>query len=259
MDLDSGRMPDRRAASLLVVIAAVALAPSASAQVHEAEIVGDAARAAESLLGGSGLAPPSPDPVVPDARVAPAALAAGLLLAPLVTGGIRHIDRNNVLDHAARRRIYEYLWECGGANLRTLSDALELSSTNATWHLDKLLKAELVSEVQVNGGRMYYPRGAGRVARDVARARAVLSNDNARAVLDAVRSGSSGHQREIARVLGVNHGTVRWHLQRLEEAGLIRGRAEQERGFEPTPLADIACGRAPGPTGPLSEGARGNI
>jgi predicted transcriptional regulator len=52
-------------------------------------------------------------------------------------------------------------------------------------------------------------------------AASVLRNENAQQIVLYLAANPSAHQREIARAIGVNHGTVRWHLRKLEEAELV--------------------------------------
>ena len=174
------------------------------------------------------------------------ALATSVLLTGLIAAGTKHVTRDNVLEHEARRKMYELLWESGPMHLRRLATTLELSTTNATWHLDKLVKAGLVGEVKANGYRMYYPRGAGRIVRDQCLLTAQMQSENARAVVEYLADHPGAHQREVARALEVNHGTARWHLTRLAEAGVLEverdGRAVS---YALTPEASEAFRRGP--------------
>jgi len=131
------------------------------------------------------------------------------------------VTRDNVLDHPTRRQMMEFLAEAGSAHLRRIANALGLSTTNATWHLDKLVKAGLVGQAKANGFRMYYPKGGGRVMRDQCLVTAQLQSENARAVVGFLSAHPGAHQRQVARGLDVNHGTARWHLARLTEAGVL--------------------------------------
>jgi predicted transcriptional regulator len=182
-----------------------------------------------ALLDLSGTAYPIPGvterpdllPNDPFAAITVGTAVLSLLLTALLALGTKHVDRTNVLEHNTRRQMYEFLWQAGSAHLRKIATALDLSTTNATSHLDKLVKAGLVGEMKVNGFRMYYPRGAGRVMRDQCAVAAQVQSDNARAVVDYVARNPGSHQRQIARALAVNHGTARWHLSRLADAGIL--------------------------------------
>jgi predicted transcriptional regulator len=181
-----------------------------------------------SSPGGTSPAPSPTPPVGGEALpVLPESVAiASFVLTAVIAAGTRHVTRDNVLEHQTRQEMFEYTWETGAAHLRQIANALDLSTTNATWHLDKLVDAGLLGQVKVNGYRMYYPKGQGRLLREQCLVAGQLQSDNARRIIDYVSNSPGSHQREIARALDVNHGTARWHLSRLEEADLLESREE---------------------------------
>ncbi|HLE97976.1 MAG TPA: winged helix-turn-helix transcriptional regulator [Candidatus Thermoplasmatota archaeon] len=149
------------------------------------------------------------------------AFLVGLLLTAAVMGGTRFVTSENVLDNEARRQIFTYIKDNPGVHLRAAAQALSLSTTNVLWHLRKLESANLVNSKKFEGYKVFYPSEGGVESRRRAIASSVLRNQYARAILEFVVGNPSAHQREIARALGVNHGTVRWHLRKLNEAGLL--------------------------------------
>lgn len=183
------------------------------------------------LLGGGDSSPGAPAPA-PDVgfeaaySLDPSFAIASIALTAVLAAGTKHVTRSNVLEHESRKAMYEYIWETGAAHLRRIAETLDLSTTNATWHLDKLKDAGLIGEVKVNGYRMYYPKGGGRILREQCLVAGQIQSENARAVIDYVAENPGSHQREIARALDVNHGTARWHLSRLDENGLLDSRSE---------------------------------
>ena len=154
------------------------------------------------------------------------AVGAGLTLAIvaatlLFLGGAKFVNSGNVLENDARRQIFEYIQAHPGVHLRAAATALNLSTTNVLWHLRKLEDADLVTSKKFEGYKVFYPVEGGVETKKRAIASAVLRNDNAMGILEYVSANPSAHQREIARALGVNHGTIRWHLRKLEEAQLV--------------------------------------
>ena len=172
----------------------------------------------DSLLGGGGW---SLDPATP--------LGTGLSIAALgaLVGlgwflGAKFVNSGNVLENDARKQIFEYIQAHPGVHLRAAATALDLSTTNVLWHLRKLEDANLVTSKKFEGYKVFYPVEGGVETKRRAIASSVLRNDNAFQILQYVSTNPSAHQREIARALGVNHGTIRWHLRKLEEAELVR-------------------------------------
>ena len=154
------------------------------------------------------------------------AIGAGVTLAIAAAtlfflGGAKFVNSGNVLENDARRSIFEYIQAHPGVHLRAAATALSLSTTNVLWHLRKLEDANLVTSKKFEGYKVFYPVEGGVETKKRAIAASVLRNDNAMGILEYVSANPSAHQREIARALGVNHGTIRWHLRKLEEAMLV--------------------------------------
>jgi predicted transcriptional regulator len=184
----------------------------------------------------------------------PVLAAAGLAVAGLASvaaaffqGGARFVTPAEVLANDVRKGIYGYLKDRTGANLKQVTDDLRLTTTNAIWHLRKLEEAGLVNSRRFNGYKVFYPAEGGVEARRLSLGKTALANENAQEVFEHVAANPGIHQREIARALGVNHGTVRWHLKKLLSAELIvetrRGKAS---AYEPTPMG-LAALRHVGP------------
>ncbi len=142
------------------------------------------------------------------------------------SGGVKYIDRKNVMESPLRRSMYNYIRENPGAYLREISRALDINPTNTTWHLRKLTESDYVRSQMSNGLKLYYPIEGGVKSRTDAVTGAILKNENARTIVAYLLAHPGGHQREIARALSVNHGTIRWHLKKLVGAGFINEHAD---------------------------------
>ncbi len=140
----------------------------------------------------------------------------------LGVGGLRHVDANNVLEHPMRASLLETVQKEPGIHLRELAQRHETAVTNTQWHLRKLEMAQLVRTQKVAGRRLYYPTEGGVTTRQEALLNAATANENAAAIYEFIQYAAGCNQRALAEELGMNPGTVRWHLRKLEEAGLIR-------------------------------------
>lgn len=162
---------------------------------------------------------------------------AGLAGFAFFHGGARFVTPAEVLQNDVRQGIYAYLKTSVGANLKQLTDDLHLTTTNAIWHLRKLEEAGLIHSKRFNGYKVFYPAEGGVEARRLSLGKTALANANAQEVFEHVVAHPGTHQREIARALGVNHGTVRWHLKKLMDAELIvETRKGKASSYEPTAM-----------------------
>jgi predicted transcriptional regulator len=149
------------------------------------------------------------------------AVALGVLYV-LGIGGLRHVDRENVLEHPMRKLLLESIQTRPGIHLRELASSHATAVTNTQWHLRKLEQANLVKTQKVQGRRLYYPVQGGQESRIKAIENAALRNPNAERVSEFLAANAGCNQRALAEALGMNPGTVRWHLRKLESAGLVR-------------------------------------
>lgn len=238
---------------LLLVPAAVAASPvgvpwegsgpSEDPGPREVDRLADEVADAAGLPGEAGGLPTIAAPAQDDLRlpwltVAGAALGlASFAAAALFFGGARFVTPTEVLQNGVRQRIFAYLKERVGANLKQVTDDLGLTTTNAIWHLRKLEEAGLIHSRRFNGFKVFYPADGGVEARRLSLGKTALANGNAQEVFEHVVAHPGTHQREIARALGVNHGTVRWHLKKLVHAELIvESRRGKASAYEPTAM-----------------------
>lgn len=202
---------------------------------------------APSLPGGPSPTPPAAGPAEPGLGEPPGVdlgealqpdfdaglwfsigVGAGLLALALSAWlGTRFVTSENVLENDARRAIFEYIKTNPGCHLRETASALQLSTTNVLWHLRKLEESNLVAGKKLEGYKVFYPVEGGVEAKRMGLALAVLRNPNARQILGIIARNPGVHQREIARNLLVNHGTVRWHLKKL---GIVQLVLEVKKG-----------------------------
>lgn len=153
--------------------------------------------------------------------VAVGAAALGLAGWFAFRGGAKFVTRENVLENDTRYDLYEFLRQNPGMHLRAIAESLELSTTNVLWHLRKLEDADLVRGKKLEGYKVFYPVEGGMEGKRHAMASAVLRNDNAQTILEYIAANPGAHQREMARAIGVNHGTVRWHLRKMVNTDLL--------------------------------------
>lgn len=140
----------------------------------------------------------------------------------LGVGGLRHVDKDNVLEHPMRKALLDVVETEPGVHLRELASRHGTAVTNTQWHLRKLEMAGLVKTQKVQGRRLYYPTAGGAMAKQAAVQNAAVQNPNARKILDYLQGHAGTNQRTLAEILAMNPGTVRWHLRKMEAAGMVR-------------------------------------
>lgn len=172
------------------------------------------------------------------------ALVAGVatLLASLVGFGsfalvTRYISPKEALQNPQRAMLYGFVRGNPGVHLKKLSEEFAMKTSSILWHIRKLECAELVRSERANGFRVFYPVEGGIEMKRVSRAITALQNGNARALYEAVERRGGATPADLSTSLGIHGGTVRWHLRKLREFGLVEElvRADGSQVF-PTPL-----------------------
>jgi DNA-binding transcriptional ArsR family regulator len=100
-----------------------------------------------------------------------------------------------------------------------LVDILESPLGTLTWHLRILEREGLVKSLKFAGKRLYYPKMLR--SEEAEMAYVTLRSETAQKIFTFVVNNSGCYQEQIAENLDVHHDTVRWHISRMQEVGLI--------------------------------------
>lgn len=153
----------------------------------------------------------------------------------------RYIDPKQALDNPARAMLFGFIKGNPGVHLKQLSDDFDMKTSTVLWHVRKLEAAELVRSQKVNGFRVFYPVAGGIEAKKVGAAVAAIANENALRILEYVCARPGIDQRVLVDTLEINAGTVRWHLRKLRDRGILREITEgRSSHYSPTELGQKA-------------------
>ncbi|MFB0561776.1 MAG: winged helix-turn-helix transcriptional regulator [Candidatus Lokiarchaeia archaeon] len=127
--------------------------------------------------------------------------------------------RLTLLLHPVRREIYRMICEKPGTYFLEIASELATPPGTLSWHLRTLQKSGLIGSFKYGGKLVYYPK----VLRDEEAEKAFFSlrSETAKNIFQHIVNNPGCHQREIAKNLGVHHDTVRWHVGRMVETGLV--------------------------------------
>ncbi|MGB1696892.1 MAG: winged helix-turn-helix transcriptional regulator [Thermoplasmatota archaeon] len=118
-----------------------------------------------------------------------------------------------------------------GVHLRELATQHDTAVTNTQWHLRKLEQAGLVRTQKVGGRRLFYPTQGGVATKQAAVMNAATNNPNADRIFAFVTEHIGCDQKQMAEALGLNPGTIRWHVKRLQDAGLLQTESHGNNTF----------------------------
>lgn len=143
-----------------------------------------------------------------------AGLAAGLLL-------YNRLNRNTTFDNDTRRRIFEYVRTQPGSCIAEIAGSAGVSHSTASYHLDKLLAFSLLTST-IDGNKVRFFVNGGTFTDEERKALSALDNAETRRVLAEILKHPWCYRAELTAILGVSSPTVNWHLERLQDAGLVQ-------------------------------------
>jgi DNA-binding transcriptional ArsR family regulator len=162
------------------------------------------------------------------------ASAIGLGSFALVT---RYISPKEALKNPQRAMLYGFVRGNPGVHLKKLSEEFAMKTSSILWHIRKLESAELVRSERANGFRVFYPVEGGIEMKRVSRAITALQNPNARVLFEALERRGGASPSNLASRLTIHAGTVRWHLRKLRDFGLVEELVREDGSeFFATPL-----------------------
>lgn len=126
-----------------------------------------------------------------------------------------------VLEHPNRAQLYDLVSRNPGIRLQDLCRETDLSRTAVTHHLRLLENQHLIVSRRVGRSRHFFENG-GRFRREQKEAYAVLQNDRSKEIADVILGSPGIIQKALCEALDLRPSIVHWHVQRLQEAGLIQ-------------------------------------
>ncbi|RMG28086.1 MAG: winged helix-turn-helix transcriptional regulator [Methanobacteriota archaeon] len=124
-----------------------------------------------------------------------------------------------LLMHPLRRKIYQIISESPGSYFFEIASELDLPHGTVAWHLKKLAEAGLVSTMRFAGKRVFFSTALRNA--EVEKAFVVLRNNVSQKIFEYILNNPDCYQSQIAQSLEYHHDTIRHHIVRLEEVGLI--------------------------------------
>lgn len=146
----------------------------------------------------------------------------GLLLVP----GFSRIVKGKLLDHKVRDRLMQMIEETPGIHASELGRRAGVGWGTVVHHLSVMEKNELISSLTSGRHRRFFPVGAVDWSRRGQAA--VLANERTHALYSLIQEDPGAAASHLASRVGVGLSTASWHLQRLEECGLV-GRVKRGR------------------------------
>lgn len=124
------------------------------------------------------------------------------------------IRRENLLKHATRKRIYDYIEQNPGKHYRAILSDLDLPIGMLSYHINRLEKEQYIKSRQDGMYRRFYVPGRKTEMR-------FFLSEIQESILNVIKNNRGISQSKIAEKIGVSRKVVNYHINILDQAGLI--------------------------------------
>lgn len=133
----------------------------------------------------------------------------------------RRLKKDNVLTNRTRKAILQLLEERGVAYLREIERAVGSGIFGLLWHLQVLEDFGYIRHMRIGMYQVYFLKEYARSDTPSPELGFLLKNENARNIINYILRHPGTYQAEIARMFGLHHDSVRYHLQQMKEKKLV--------------------------------------
>jgi predicted transcriptional regulator len=141
-----------------------------------------------------------------------------------VNRGAHRLSMDDVLDNETRTRILDQIIGQPGIHFKELLRNVETTSSNLAWHLDVLETYKIIHKQRVGHFLIYYPyldkNPFATLDPKIAKSKTTLD------IFQIVADNPGMYQNEIARRMGLDHKTAKYHLDKLAIAELITSKKD---------------------------------
>lgn len=130
----------------------------------------------------------------------------------------RRLTRDDLLDNDLRAAIVEIVEDEPGIHVSALADRLDVAPATIMYHARMLDEFDLLSLDEAGRETRCYSPRHGREVREVQR---LLRSEAKRDLVDLVLESPGINMSQAARRLDRDRSTIKYHADRLEEAGLL--------------------------------------
>ncbi len=125
----------------------------------------------------------------------------------------------SLLMNPVRREIFRYLCEFPCNHLSGISRDLGISPPTTSWHLKKMMTRDLIATKKINGKSIFFPTNM--IDEEDIEILSLINDVKVKHIFLTILNGPGLSQKEISDELKVQHQTVIWFTNKLENTGLI--------------------------------------
>ena len=140
---------------------------------------------------------------------------------PIVNKGVhRHLEMEDVLENEVRSKIIDIILDNPGIHFNELLRFLDISAGQLAWHLDILETFHVIRKIRVGQFLTYFPyleqNPISKIDLHLSKSKTTLE------ILQIINDNPGIYQNQIAKRLDLNHKTVKYHVDKLIEVGVVK-------------------------------------
>jgi predicted transcriptional regulator len=128
--------------------------------------------------------------------------------------------RGDPLDLPLRKRITEYIRRNPGVHFRQISRDLDLAIGQLDFHINALMKGEVIVKETISGNARYYVRD--KFSKDERKAMSILRREIPRGIVLFLLDNPGSTPSRILENFSFTSATMSYHLKRLEKTGILK-------------------------------------
>lgn len=141
--------------------------------------------------------------------------------------GYARVHGEEILQHGGRSTVYEQVKAAPGSHFMDLCDRLPFGASTLNYHLRVLERNGFVTRVKDGRYVRFFDRRTGEYSQDRKKAASTLRNGTTAAIAAHIVQNPGVVQRDLARHFGIAASTVSWHVERLQQNGLVEKQRDQ--------------------------------
>lgn len=139
--------------------------------------------------------------------------------------GYRQITRSNILQNSLRQEIFDRIQEEPGIHLHDLARKTDATLSTIRYHCAVLERLHTIKVVDEKGFRRFFQNG-GRYSEEEQKIISCLRSETSSKILRIIMMQPGISRKGIADAIRMSGPSVTWHMQRLEETGIISVKRE---------------------------------
>jgi predicted transcriptional regulator len=134
--------------------------------------------------------------------------------------GAHRLNLEQVLENENREKIINHILSDPGIHFNELERQVDISGGTLAWHLDILVTYKIIRKQRVGQYLVYYPyfdkNPISNLDLKLQKSKTTLE------ILQLINDNPGMYQNQIAKRMDLNHKTVKYHLDKLLEANIIK-------------------------------------